>query len=219
MKGGNLDSWSASNLTGDSNTGLGRWNEQDIVDFLKTGHSRFGTAFGTMIEVVNYSTQYMADEDLRAIAKYLKSLPASGDGSGPAYAYNNDTAEALRVRRVDAPGAAAYLRQCAACHSEDGRGQKMHLPPLAGNPTILDPDPTSLINVVLNGSSRLVVGGIPDPYRMPQFRVLMKDQDIADVVTFIRTSWGNKAGVVTAEQVGHCAGRRTPPATSYRSCA
>ena len=42
---------------------------------------------------------------------------------------------------------------------------------------------------------------MPDSYRMPQFRVMLSDQKIADVVTFMRTSWGNKSGAVTAAQV------------------
>jgi mono/diheme cytochrome c family protein len=66
----------------------------------------------------------------------------------------------------------------------------------------MDPDPSSLINITLNGSSRVVVDGMPDAYRMPQFRVLLKDDEIADIVSFIRGSWGNKAAPVTADQVG-----------------
>ena len=65
----------------------------------------------------------------------------------------------------------------------------------------MDPDPSSLINITLNGSSRVVVDGMPDAYRMPQFRVLLKDDEVADIVSFIRASWGNKGGPVTADQV------------------
>ena len=64
-----------------------------------------------------------------------------------------------------------------------------------------DPSPASLINVVLNGSNAIVVDGLPDAYRMPQYRVLLGDQDVADVVTFIRQGWGNKAAAVTAQDV------------------
>jgi alcohol dehydrogenase (quinone), cytochrome c subunit len=66
---------------------------------------------------------------------------------------------------------------------------------------VLDNDPSSLINLVLNGSNPLVIKGNPDPYRMPQFRQQYTDQDIAEVVTFIRNGWGNKAPTVTVEQV------------------
>ena len=47
-----------------------------------------------------------------------------------------------------------------------------------------------------------MVGGQPDPYRMVQFRVMLNDQDVADVVNFIRSGWGNNApGKVTAQDV------------------
>ena len=94
-----------------------------------------------------------------------------------------------------------YVQQCAACHVADGKGHAPYIAPLAGNPAVMDADPSSLINITLNGSSRVVVDGMPDAYRMPQFRVLLNDDEIAAIVSSIRTTWGNKAGPVTAEQV------------------
>ena len=58
-------------------TGLGTWSKDDIVAFLKNGHNRVGTAFGSMIDVVNNSTPYLSDDDINAMAAYLKSLPAT----------------------------------------------------------------------------------------------------------------------------------------------
>ena len=75
-------------------------------------------------------------------------------------------------------------------------------------------DPTSLINITLNGSARVVVSGMPDAYRMPQFRVLLKDEEIADIVSFIRSSWGNRAAPITAAQVA-----KVRPATEAASDA
>jgi alcohol dehydrogenase (quinone), cytochrome c subunit len=54
---------------------------------------------------------------------------------------------------------------------------------------------------MLNGSIPLVAAGTPDAFRMPQFRQQLTDQDIAEVTTFIRNGWGNKAAPVTAAQV------------------
>jgi mono/diheme cytochrome c family protein len=83
-----------------------------------------------------------------------------------------------------------------------------YTPALAGNPAVLDNDASSLINLLLNGSNPLVVKGTPDPYRMPEFRQQYTDQDIAEVATFIRNGWGNKAPTVTAEQ-----GKTTDPSS------
>ena len=87
------------------------------------------------------------------------------------------------------------------------------LPPLAGNPVVLDPRPESLINLTLNGSLRLITDGHAETFDMPPFYVLMSDQQVADVVTYIRTSWGNspiEAKEVSAEQVAAIRGATTP---------
>jgi mono/diheme cytochrome c family protein len=199
LGGALLDAWLAANLRGDARTGLGQWSQADLATFLKSGHNRDGTAFGSMIDVVNNSTPYLSDSDINAIAVYLKSLPASG--SEPAYAYDDATTNDLRSGHAAEPGAALYATRCASCHGLDAKGFAPYMPPLAGNPTVLGGDPSSMINLVLNGSTPLVVKGTPDAYRMPQFRLQLSDQQIADVVTFIREGWGNKASPTTAAQV------------------
>jgi mono/diheme cytochrome c family protein len=188
LSGGNLDDWFASSLREDPDAGLARWSEADIAEFLKTGHNSHATAFGTMVDAVNNSTQYMSDADLAGIANYLKSLPANQDR-------NTSTAA------IDMQGGKIYAQQCATCHLADGRGHAPYIAPLADNPTVMDRDPSSLINMTLNGSARVVVAGMPDAYRMPQFRVLLKDEEIAQIVSFIRTSWGNHAEAATGDKV------------------
>jgi alcohol dehydrogenase (quinone), cytochrome c subunit len=199
LSGASLDAWSAPNLHGDLRTGLGQWSQADVGEFLKAGHNRDGTAFGSMIDVVNNSTPYLTDDDITAIATYLKSLPAGA--TQPAYAYDNATTVALKGGHPQDAGAIIYAGNCVSCHGSDGRGFSPFLPRLAGNPTVLDNDPSSLINVVLNGSTPLVVKGTPDAYRMPQFRVQFNDEEIADVLTFVRSGWGNQSPAVTAAQV------------------
>jgi len=188
LSGGNLDNWFASSLREEPDSGLANWSEADIAEFLKTGHNSHATAFGTMVDAINNSTQYLTDADLNAIATYLKSLPG------------NEQSKDVAVAEGSA-GGKLYVQQCAACHLSDGKGHAPYIAPLAGNPVMLDTDPTSLINITLNGSSRVVVAGMPDAYRMPQFRVLLKDDEIADIVSFIRSSWGNRATAITGAQV------------------
>ncbi|MGZ6253154.1 MAG: c-type cytochrome [Candidatus Binataceae bacterium] len=199
--GAPLDNWSAANLRGDGLTGLARWSHEDLVSFLKNGHNSFGTAFGTMTDVINYSTQYMSDADIDAMATYLQSLPGGREGKSATFTYDASSGQKLASQAFEAPGALTYMQQCMACHLPDGKGSAPYLPPLAGNPVVADPSPASLINVVLNGSNAIVVDGLPDAYRMPQYRVLLGDQEVADVVTFIRQGWGNKAAAVTAKDV------------------
>ncbi len=212
LAGAELDAWYAPSLRGDMRTGLGNWSKEDIVEFLKQGHNRIGTAFGSMTEAVNNSTSYLSDSDLNAIAAYLKSLPATSPQQP--VAYNNATTAALRDRPTTQPGGAVYADACASCHGFDAKGFTPYMPALVGNPVVLDHDPSSLINLVLNGSIPLVAKGTPDAYRMPQFRQQLSDQDIADVITFTRDGWGNGAAAVTAAQVAKL--RKTTDPTSDR---
>jgi mono/diheme cytochrome c family protein len=199
LAGALLDAWYAPDLRGDVRTGLGSWSKQDLVDFLKAGHNKGETAFGSMTDVVNNSTPYLSDNDLDAIAVYLKSLPAAS--TQQPVAYDDATSATLQSGHDAQAGASVYTGTCANCHGLDGKGFGPYIPALAGNPIVLDNDPSSLVNLVLNGSTPLVVKGTPNAYRMPQFREQYSDQEIADVVTFIRNGWGNQAPAVTAPDV------------------
>ncbi len=210
LSGARLDGWYAPSLRQNLATGLGRWSPEDIVEFLKTGHNRYGSAYGSMRDVINNSTPYLTDADLRAIAAYLVSLPADTVEKPPVP--DDATATALLEGRATAPGAAIYAAQCQSCHRETGAAAPPYIPPLAGNPTVLDQDPISLINIVLNGSAPLVVKGAPAPYRMPQYRAQLTDQQIADVLTFIRSGWGNAAPPVSRSDVADLR-RSTDPAS------
>ena len=210
LAGAELDAWYAPDLRGDLRTGLGGWSKEDIVDFLKAGHNKGETAFGSMIDVVNNSTPYLSDSDLNAIAVYLKSLPAAS--TQQPVAYSGATTTALRSGHASQPGATVFTGTCANCHGLDGKGFGPYIPALAGNPIVLDNDPSSLVNLVLNGSNPLVVKGTPDAYRMPQFRQQYSDQEIAEVITFIRNGWGNQAPAVSAGDVAKL--RKTTDPTS-----
>ncbi|HXS40763.1 MAG TPA: cytochrome c [Stellaceae bacterium] len=199
LQGAELDAWSAPNLRGDVRTGLGSWSQEELATFLKDGHNMKGVAFGSMLDVVNNSTPYLTDEDVSAMAAYLKSLPATAQQA--AYVYDDATTKSLQSGKPQEAGAAIYLGSCVSCHGIDGKGQTPFMPPLAGNPVVLDNNPSSLINLVLNGAEPLIVKGTPDSYRMPQYRVQLTDAEIASVLSFVRSAWGNGASPVTSDRV------------------
>jgi mono/diheme cytochrome c family protein len=180
--------------------GLGRWSEQDIVEFLKTGRNIHATVYGSMMDAFNDSTQFMSDADLAAIARYLKTL-AGRRGTERRLVAQESTTTALNAGDFSVAGSGLYFKQCGFCHGLDGRGHGQLLPPLAGNPTVIDDDPSSVLNIVLNGAGRIVTGGVPDSYRMPPFRVLLSDRDVSDLANFVRRSWGNEASAVSIEAV------------------
>ena len=201
LTGGLLDNWFASNLTGEHNVGLGRWSEADVAQFLKTGANQHASAFGAMTSVINNSTQAMTDADVAAMSRYLKSLPAAGGSGGAAYAYDAKATKVSLTRPANDSGARVYTAYCMHCHGVDGRGFAPMLAPLAGNPNVLEKDPSSLINVTLNGTEDLVIGGIPAAYPMPKYASVLSDQQVADVVSFVRAGWNNGAPAVGAGEV------------------
>jgi mono/diheme cytochrome c family protein len=201
MSGALIDNWFASNLTGERNTGLGRWSEADIAQFLKTGANRHASAFGSMTDVINHSTQWLTTDDQNAIARYMKSLPAAGGNGASPYRYDPKATLTVLARPANDPGAKVYAAYCMHCHGVDGRAFAPLLAPLAGNPNVLETNPASLINVTLNGSENLVIDGLPSAYPMPKFSKLLTDQQIAELLTFIRAGWNNGAPAVKASDV------------------
>ncbi|WP_265531715.1 c-type cytochrome [Pseudomonas saponiphila] len=195
-----LEGWIAKNLRGDHQDGLGSWSEEQLVQFLKTGRSDRSAVFGGMSDVVVHSMQYMSEADLTAIARYLKSLPAS-DPNNPPQQYDKQVAQALWKGDDSKPGAAVYIDNCAACHRTDGHGYTRVFPALAGNPVLQSADATSLIHIVLKGGTLPATHSAPSTFSMPPFAWRLSDQEVADVVNFIRSSWGNQASPVTPGDV------------------
>ena len=195
-----LEGWIAKSLRGDHKDGLGSWSEEQLVQFLKTGRSDRSAVFGGMSDVVVHSMQYMSENDLTAIARYLKSLPAVDPKDSP-HTYDKQVAEALWKGDDSQRGASVYIDNCAACHRTDGHGYTRVFPALAGNPVLQTADATSLINIVLNGGTLPATHTAPSTFTMPAFAWRLSDQEVADVVSFVRGSWGNTGGAISAAQV------------------
>jgi mono/diheme cytochrome c family protein len=190
FEGGVLDNFVSPDLTGNERTGLGRWTVDDIAEYLRTGRNARAAAGGPMADVVTYSTSLMTDEDRHAIAVYLKSLPASADVDVTA----PDPASMKR-------GGAVFSDACTACHLENAVGQPTLFPPLGNNAVAQQNDPTGVLHIILAGVRVGPSPTRPSPLTMPSFAWKLTDQQVADVSTYIRNSWGNRASPVTATDV------------------
>jgi mono/diheme cytochrome c family protein len=190
FQGGKLDSWMAPDLTGNTRIGLGAWNVDDIAEYLATGRNARAAAGGAMADVITYSTALMTDADRHAIAVYLKSQPPS-----PTITASAPDAGAMRR------GAEIYSDACASCHLENGVGQSRVFPPLGEDTMLQQPDPIGVEHLILAGTQIGVSASRPSPLSMPSFAWKLTDQEIADVSTFIRNSWGNQAAAVSATSV------------------
>ena len=198
LQGALLQDWYAPDLTADPRMGIGNWSTEDIVRYLKTGANSFDIASGPMAEAVENSTSHMTDADLLAIATYLKDRAPRSANTAIALAHDD-------ARMV--AGKAIYEDRCAACHISSGAGVPNLFPRLAQAPLIQSTDPTSLIRVVLIGSRAAATSAAPTAPAMPSFGWNLSDTEIADVLTYVRNTWGNAASAVQSTDVTTLRGR------------
>lgn len=186
--------WYAPSLTSNREAGLGNWSLREITDLLQVGVSHRGTVYGPMAEVVYNSLQYLTDEDVEAMAVYLKALPQRDAEPPP-------TSQARLVEpAVMELGRRVYDKQCAMCHGAEGKGAPPDHPPLAGNQSITMASPVNSIRMVLNGGYPPGTMKNPRPHGMPPFSHILNDEEVAAVVTYIRVAWGNSGAPVTPAQ-------------------
>jgi mono/diheme cytochrome c family protein len=186
--------WYAPSLTSNREAGLGNWDIKDITALLQVGVSHRGTVYGPMAEVVFNSLQYLSDEDVEAMAVYLKALPQRDSEPPP-------TSQARLVApAVMETGRKVYERQCAICHGDEGRGHTPEYPPLAGNQSITMASPVNSIRMVLNGGYPPGTRKNPRPHGMPPFSHILNDDEVAAVVTYIRVAWENSGTPVSPAQ-------------------
>jgi thiosulfate dehydrogenase len=186
------------------------WAVEDTVQLLKTGQNRFAMVSGNMADVIRHSTQHISDPDLIAIATYLKSLPPGKD----------DLPMPTKVLAEAAPpkdlftsrGGLGYMQFCSDCHRSDGGGVPGMFPRLAGNPSITSNNPTSLLHITLTGWETAETATHPRVYTMPGFARL-SDQEIGEILSFVRASWGNEGSVIDATQVKKMRGKLNPQTT------
>jgi alcohol dehydrogenase (quinone), cytochrome c subunit len=204
--GQQIGGWVAVNLRGNVGDGLGNWTKEDIVATLRTARNAEQSVIGApMSEVVVHSTQNLTNADLQAMAAYLKTLAPSPERA-PTFVANPATAAALAKGHEADRGAELYDDNCAACHHTDGAGSPKALPKIAGNSSALAQDPNSLIRLVLAGSALPGTTTAPSPLGMPGFGWRLSNEEVAQLVTFIRTNWGNHASSVTAGEVARVRG-------------
>ncbi|WP_426440501.1 c-type cytochrome [Bradyrhizobium genosp. P] len=191
LQGSYLQGWSAPDITNDTRLGLGKWSNEDLVSYLRSGHNRVTAATGPMGEVVSLSTAHMRDPDLNATATYLKSLPDKSAGTSP---------PPIKVPAMMA-GAAIYRDQCSACHGLDGKGVAELFPSVADSSMTRSDDPSTSIRIVLRGARSVGTSAQPTAPGMPSYGRQLDDNGVAAVLTYIRNSWGGTASPVPSEQV------------------
>ena len=193
-----VQNWYAPSLASTREAGVADWSDAHVIELLKTGVSARGAVMGPMSEVVSGSTQHLSEPDLRAMARYLKALQAPGGDTAPA---PEASAASTATTALDTPGARLYERHCAACHGKSGEGVAGVYPALARSRAVMMATPANLVHMVLEGGFPPATTGNPRPYGMPPFATVLSNDEVAQLLTHVRASWGNRAEGVSALDV------------------
>ncbi len=157
---------------------------------LSTGTHTNAATIGPMAGVVYTSMQYWSAADIDATQSYLTTL-------------QNKPSD-IAVSKIDpdklARGLAVYEKFCVVCHGADGKGEP-GIVPLASNRALRMNNVNNLVNIILQGGYSPATAGNPQPFGMPPFAQVLTDEQIGDVVSYIRYSWANQASSINELQV------------------
>jgi mono/diheme cytochrome c family protein len=213
--GGPVGTWYAPNITSDPVSGIGGWSDAELIQYLRTGaaHGK-GQAAGGMAEAVQDSLQFLTQDDLAAIATYLKSIPPISDdvSTQPAYKYgrpgNFEPRWRGKAKQTGGTpiegGEALFSGYCASCHQPNGSGTPdQDYPALFHNTATGGINAENMISAILSGVDRDVGG---HRVFMPRFDEIsfvqtLSDEQIAQISTFVAQQFGNPSLHVTAKDV------------------
>jgi mono/diheme cytochrome c family protein len=200
--------WHAFNITADRGTGIGAWSDQEIADYLSTGHaSGHGTAAGPMGEAVDESFSQMAPADIKAVVAYLRSVPPLPSSEPATIAPPAPPSPKQGGRTADALGKRVFEGACVSCHSWTGVSAISPYATIAGARTVNDPTAINVAQIVISGTTRHTPAGIVS---MPAFGDIYSDTEIAAVVNYVTKRFGAEASKVSAKDVAALRGQ-----TSY----
>ena len=200
-----LEGWHAYNITSDKGYGIGSWSDQQIADYLSSGHAvGRGSAAGPMAEAVANSLQYLTNDDVAALVAYLKRVKPKTGKAGTEVAPAPAHMIASASWQPNAPdlgnpgGQRIFEGVCAACHQWNGGGRQTRYASLAGSQAVNDPEGINLVRVMLTGADLKTVKGRG---YMPSFGDAYSDGELAAVANYVIGHFGGKSGRVTAQAV------------------
>lgn len=164
--------------------------------------------------VVNVPEEFLKGKTGKVVAKadalnlvaYLQSLkqvPLPDGRPVPEFLYKREeksTAGGGAGGTKGPDGAALYATNCQSCHQPNGEGLKGAFPPLKGSKIVLDDNPETMVNIIMNGYNGRESEGFPP---MPAVGTdnKLSAEEIAAIMNHERTSWGNSARQVTPEEI------------------
>lgn len=193
-----VQKWYAPSLREAREAGLQSMSMTESMALLRHGVNSQASVMGPMAEVVFRSTQYLSDADLVAMTGYLQDLPGRPSATG------TKDSKSVKTPSIDAAsdeqGKTLYKTHCTECHGDQGQGAEVDgvpaYPRLAGNRAVNLPSLLNLVRILVQGGFPPSTSGNPKPFGMPPFSHILSDTEMAQVLSFVRQSWGNGAGAV-----------------------
>jgi mono/diheme cytochrome c family protein len=192
--------WYAFNISSDNGSGIGAWSDDDVRNYLSTGHAAGrGTAAGPMGEAVDQSFKDIASSDIRALVTYVRSVPAIASPDLPAKLAppapnspkeGNTTAEAVGKR--------VFEGACVHCHDWSGVSQLSPFATIAGTRGVNDRTATNVVQIMISGTTRHTPDGV---ISMPAFGSAYSDTEIAAVANYVTARFGAERSKLTDKDV------------------
>ena len=203
LSGEVVQGWFAANITPDKQTGIGGWSDQQLSQYLATGHAPGrSSAGGPMAEAVENSLQFLTPEDNLALVKYLRDIePIAGDGAAAVNLQPKGAGASTPILpggQDSSLGRRVFANDCSGCHQWNGPGRQSEYASLVGSTAVNDPQGRSVVQAILKGTS-ISVGERHE--MMPAFGNAYSDEEVAAVANFVVGHFGDKQGKVTAKQV------------------
>jgi len=196
--------WLAFNITSDKGTGIGSWSDEEIFRYLAQGHAvGRGTASGPMAEVVDYSLSHMDPGDIRALATYLRSVPAVASSEPATIAPPAPASPKEGGAVADALGGKVFAQACVSCHDWTGVSALSPFATISGSRAVNDPSATNVAQIVISGTRRFAPGGMS----MPAFGSTYTDTEIAAVANYVTGRFGSAPSKLTAKDVADLRGQ------------
>jgi mono/diheme cytochrome c family protein len=190
-----IDDWRAYNVTQDREAGIGAWTDEQIADYLKTGHTvGRGSAGGPMAEAVDISLSKIAPSDIDAMVTYLRTIPAVATSGFPAPKMQAASDSHREMASDNLRGKRIYEGACVSCHGWSGQSLLTTDATLVGARSVNDVTATNAAQAVLNGIERPSLS-------MPAFGNAYSDAEIAAVTNYVTARFGTVGSKLVPNEV------------------
>ena len=195
-----ISGWRAYNITPDLVSGIGAWSDDELAEFLRSGHAAgHGSAGGPMGEEVAASSSNLTGGDLHAIVIYLRSVPSIRTRDLPAVKTEPASDSPTLAQRVVEPrGRQIFEGACASCHGWSGVSLITRYATLTGDRAVNDLSAINVVQIVLSGAHALTAEG---PVLMPAFGPAYSDTEVAAVANYVTARFGAAPSQLTAQDV------------------